>query len=536
MIFPHKLAAVAFVCCLAAPKVFGANPRTPVVVHVNTTTRRFAIPDNFAGLSFETASVLPDQYGVSGYFFTPRNTQLITLFRNMGVKLIRIGGDTVDGHRRTDCDTPIPAKRDIDHLFEFARDAGVKVIYSLRLLNPRACSNPNLVSQDVQIARYIWQNYRANLQGFAIGNEPDVRGYHSYPGHPDDPLIYEAVPGVPGSAYPSYLSDWRRFASAILKAVPGAKFSGPDTAVSRRSSFTPNPSTGASWTQKFAQDEKGSDILAAATQHYYVWGRPGSTTAQQAIDDMLSRGWVENSSIGTQPAGSGTTTFTPYPYLYRLNLAPVVSLGVRYRMTEANDCLHGVEGASNSFAAALWALDFMHWWAAHHMASVHFHNNPWIPTDTIVPSPNPCPASGCGNYQVTPKGYGMRAFALGSHGYVEPVAIDNARGINLTAYAVGDARNLYVTIINKTHTSTHDAAAAVVTIHPDGFKAASAAWISLTDGEPGNASLMSAKLGGAAIRNDSIWRGKWTPLRVLEDAAVRLTVQSTTAAIVRLSR
>lgn len=62
---------------------------------------------------------------------------------------------------------------------------------------------------------------------------------------------------------------------------------------------------------------------------------------------------------------------------------------VPYRMTEANDCLHGVHSASDGFAEALWALDYMHWWAAHRMAGANFHNNPWIPTDTIVPDPSP---------------------------------------------------------------------------------------------------------------------------------------------------
>ncbi len=512
------------------------RPSAPITLTVHTTSRGYAIPIDFSGLGFETASVLPNHYRVPGYFFAPSNTQLITLFRNIGVKEIRVGGGTVDGSGAAEhCVTPIPTYRDIDNLFEFARVADIKVIYSLRLLNVAACANPELAAEDAKIARYIWSRYRGNLDSFAIGNEPDVRSFHSYPGHMVDPAIYEAVPGVAGSAYPSYLAAWRHIANAILKSVPEAKFAGPDTAVSSTSSYTPNPSSGVSWTQQFVEDEKASGTLSEATQHHYVWGSPGDTTAQEAIDDMLSSAWGADTSIGTQPAhNGGTAKFHPYPFVYAHILAPLASYGVPYRMTEANDCLHGVQGASNGFAAALWALDYMHWWAAHGMAGVNFHNNPWIPTDTIVPNPNPCPSTGCGNYTVTPKGYGMKAFELGSHGYVERVAISNPHHANLTAYAVGDAQNLYVTIINKSHTTTHDATDAAVVIHAAGFASGSAASMVMTDGDPGNAALMTATLGGAPITNNAPWRGKWTSLGQLKNGGVAVTVPSATAVVVKV--
>jgi len=512
-----------------------AQQTAPVKLTIDTISHEYAIPAGFSGLGFETKSVLPNTYGVSGYFFTPTNTQLITLFQNMGIRNIRVGGGTVDGSGGNEHSVSgTPTHQDIDNLFEFARAAGVKVIYSVRLLNLGACADPRLASEDAGIVQYIWDKYRAELDSFSIGNEPDVREFHTYPGHELDPLVYEATPGIAGSAYPSYFADWRKFAGVILKSVPEAKFSGPDTAVSDTGSYTPNSATGISWTQAFVRDLKRSGILAEALQHHYVWGRPGDTTAQQAIDNMLSRGWVNDTSIGTQPAGTGTAKFHPYPYLYKQNFAAIVSYGVPYRMTEANDCLHGVVGASNGFAAALWALDYMHWWAAHRMAGVNFHNNPWIPTDTVVPDPNPCPKSGCGNYQISPKGYGMKAFDLGSHGYVQSVAISNPNKINLTAYAVGTDGDLYVTIINKTHATTNDAIDATVVIQARGFESAGATYIVLTDGEPGNAASMTATLGGAAIANDAPWQGKWIELGRVTNGAVALTVQSTTAVVVRI--
>jgi hypothetical protein len=523
---------IALGCCLSG---IGLS-QAPVKLTIDTSKREFRIPDDFVGLGFETKSVVPDEYGVRGYFFSPQNTQLITLFRNIGIKQIRVGGGTVNGSGREEqCVTPIPSFKDIDNLFEFARAADIKVIYSVRLENLSACSNPHLAEDDAKIVQYIWSRYRANLESFSIGNEPDVREYHTYPGQQLDPAVVETKPGVPGSAYPSYLADWRHFADVIHKAVPEATFSGPDTAVSDASSFTPDPATGVSWTVQFARDLKGSGLLVEALQHHYVWGSPGETTAQEAIDDMLSSAWDDDGSKGMQTArNGGKAEFHPYPYVYSHVLEPLVAMGMPYRMTEANDCLHGVVGASNGFASALWALDYMHWWAAHQMAGVNFHNNPWIPTDTIVPDPNPCSASGCGNYRTTAKGYGMRAFALGSQGWVEPIAISNPNNINMTAYAVGTDEDLYLTIINKTHSTTHDAVDAVVKIHADHFQPGSASSIVLTDGEPGNAALMTATLGGARITNDAPWQGKWIPIEVENDGIVSLTVQSTTAVIVRI--
>lgn len=528
------LTGALYLCCPLGSAQ--SRPSAPITLTVNTAARGYAIPPGFIGLGFETKSILPNAYAVRGYFFTLKNNQLITLFKNIGIKQIRVGGGTVDGSGSTErCNTPIPQHQDIDQLFEIAQAAGIQVIYSLRLLNVAACADPNLAEEDAATARYIWHRYRANLESFAIGNEPDVRSYHSYPGHIVDPKIYEAVPGIAGSAYPSYFADWQHFAKVILKAVPNAKFSGPDTAVSSNSSFTPNPTVGVSWTQKFSADMRGSGVLEEAVQHHYVWGSPGNTTAREAIDDMLSGDWDNQTAIRKQPAyQGGMANFHPYPYVYTNILAPAAADGVPYRMTEANDCLHGVTGASDGFASALWALDYMHWWAAHGMAGVNFHNNPWIPTDTIVPDPNPCPPTGCTNYRVTPKGYGMKAFDLGSHGYVEPIAISNPNHINLTAYAVGDTRNLYVTIINKTHTTTHDVTDAAVEIQAPGFAVMAASSMILTDGDPGNAARMTATLGGASIENDAPWQGKWIPLSNVVDGKIVVTVPSTTAVIVKI--
>ncbi len=510
--------------------------QAPVTLTVKMNPHGYMIPADFVGLGFETKSVAPNTYGVHGYFFSPENRQLVTLFHNIGIREIRVGGGTVNGSGKDEhCVTPTPDHKAIDQLFGFARAAGVKVIYSVRIENLPACYNPHLAEDDAEIVRYVWEHYRDLVDSFSIGNEPDVREFHTYPGQQLDPLVYEAVPGIAGSAYASYLADWKHFAEVIRKAVPEAKFSGPDTAVSDRSSFTPDPQTGVSWTVAFARDLKGTGLLAEALQHHYVWGGPRNTTEQEAIDDMLSPRWDDDAQKGMQPAyNGGKAEFHPYPYVYETVLEPLVAMGMPYRMTEANDCLHGVTGASDGFASALWALDYMHWWAAHGMAGVNFHNNPWIPTDTIVPDPNPCGPNGCGNYRANPKAYGMKAFSLGSHGRVQAVTILNPQKINLTAYAVGSPDDLYVTVINRTHSTTHDITDAKVAIDVPDFPPAHAQAMVLTDGEPGNAALRSATLGGGTIGDTGPWNGRWTPLGPVRAGKLKVDVRSTTAVIVRI--
>src|SRR4029077_1570416 len=136
------------------------------------------VPDDFAGLSFERGPLVGGDAGVSGNVFSPGNNSLITLFRNMGLGSLRIGGGTVDQL------IPVGMGSDglagIDSLFGFAAAAGVKVIYSLRMLSPAANPLKDLKAAHAQGAGHIWGGYRPQVASFAIGNEPDWHAYHSY--------------------------------------------------------------------------------------------------------------------------------------------------------------------------------------------------------------------------------------------------------------------------------------------------------------------------------------------------------------------
>ncbi|HEV2247501.1 MAG TPA: glycosyl hydrolase family 79 C-terminal domain-containing protein [Terriglobia bacterium] len=471
-----------------------AVAQSPITLMIDARAPGFAIPADFIGLSFETANFLPDKDG--RYLFSAENKPLIDLFRTIGIENLRVGGGTADGPEYA-----VPGPEDVDHLFAFAKAADVKVIYTLRLLN----GSP---SGAAAIAGYIQQHYSGQLSCFEIGNEPDWHSFHTFPGHPRDPKIVETTPGVPGTAYPSYLADWKAFATAIIHAAPEACLTGPDTG-----SNYPVPGTkdtdynGASWTEHFARDAKEMN-LRFVTQHDYSGQSATGVSIANAIESMLSPGWVS----------------THYTLLYDHVLAPVVAGGLPYRMTECNDYTGGVNGASNAFASALWALDYMHWHAAHQALGVNFHNKRWIYTDTIF-------LDHSGNFQINPKAYALKAFALGSHGTVERLTISDPEGINLTAYAVRDAANLFVTIINKDHGP--GARQANVTVVAKGIsKRAAVMFLAAPSGD------LEAKtgvtLGGASINNGS-WEGKWTPLRSDKVGQTVLTVPAASAAVIRFS-
>ena len=494
----------------------------PITITIDAEHPGPVVPDDFAGLSFERGPLHSGNAGVSGNLFSPANSSLVTLFRNLSLGNLRIGGGTVD--QLIPAGTGSDGFAGIDNLFGFAAAAAVKVIYTLRMLNPGAQPVGDLRTTHAQAAGYIWGHYREHLASFAIGNEPDWHAYHTYQGHPLDPAIYEEVSGEPGSAYPSYLAQWRSIADVIAGVAAGAPMSGPDLGAYDRGTYTPDRNSGVAWTGQMARDERASGRIAHITQHYYVGGDPGNTTAEQAISNMLSREWVTGTAIGTQPAG---TTYIPYPLLYENNLAPVAAAGLRYRLTESNDYLGGVRGASDAFASALWALDHLHWFAAHGAAGVNFHNRMGLCTGTIIADP-----AGPG-YVINPKGYGIKAFTLGSAGQVKPAQIQNPDGINLTAYCVGGAGEDYITVINKAHGA--DAGDAAVTIVPPRPGAQDAQIMTLAGGQPGDARAATATLGGATITGDTPWDGKWATVPADPRAGVSLTVRATTAVIVKIT-
>jgi hypothetical protein len=470
--FTMKLLSLFLLLALAS----FAAAQSPVGVTVTIThSPGYSIPDDFSGLSFESGHQMPDKNGVRGNLFSPTNTQLITLFRNIGLRNLRVGGGTVDGFGGGTRLT----HSDIDNLFAFAQAADLKVIYSVQLLNGD-------ITNDVADALYVLQNNHSQLEWLAIGNEPDEPDYRYPPfGKGTDPAI---------TNYFTYLAKWRKFAAAVTNALPGVTFAAPDTG-------------GSKWNTNFADDESSSGLVSLFTTHDYFGGHTEGQTSDSAVSNMLSPRWINK--------------------LYPKELCAqshVIADGYPFRLTELNDYLGGMRNASDAYAAALWALDAMHWWAAHGAAGVNFHNNEWLLTDTVYLNRRSY------SFQMRPKGYGIKAFDLGGHGRIEPLTM--AGNLNLTAYAVADPTNLFVTLINKEYGPEGRDTAANIKLNGFATGDVSAMYLTVAGGDVESA--QGVTLGGESITNNAVWQGHWTALGRVTNSEFTVSVPAASAAVVKM--
>lgn len=452
---------------------FGPPGTSPVSLLVNTQLPGAQIPANFLGLSFETANLKSNGVGVAGYMFDSSDTQMITLFTNMGIKHLRIGGTSTDTNNEV-IPLYVPTNQDIDALFRFVPLAGVKAVVSLRLENGNA-------ALDAALAGYTWSNYNAYLDCFAIGNEPD--GYGS-----GDPQI---------TGYNSYLAKWSLFANTILSNVPQAVFGGPDAA-------------GTAYAGEFAASESGSPHITQLFSHFYTGGDTSSLTPSQIVAGLLSSNW-DNAL---------------YPSHLSQTVGVATAKGFPFRSTEFNSYYSdypGVAGGNNVFASSLYSCDSAHWWAAHNCDGVNFHTFLGKYNATIYYDAG-------GNYQMFPIGYGIKAFEIGSHGAIIPVTVTNAGNLNLTAYAAGSGADVFVTIVNKGYQFGENNAA--VTIYT-GISAGGAQVMYLT-ATNGVFATNGITLGGAFITNNAPFQPQWTSLGSFTNGQCAVNVPISCVAIVEI--
>jgi hypothetical protein len=445
----------------------------PLTITPDWAAPRMPVPADYSGLSFETQLVLPNAHGV--HYFRPDNDVLVALFKTLGIKHLRIGGNTSDNPT-----VAIPGNADIDSLFAFAHAAGVKVIYSVRL------KGQSDASRAIPIVKYIQEHYGGDLDCFALGNEPS--------------LYYKE--------YSTYKKVWEKLTDQIVAAVPNAVFCGPNT-------DRPH-----AWAVKFAQDFGGSGRLSEVSVHAYIGLNARDVTdVAAARNNMLSSAWVKlYQSIGDE--------FIPVSAGKRL----------RYRVEETNSFYNGGrEGVSDTFAATLWALDYLHWWSRHGASGINFHTG-----DNVAAGPDSTPCryaayvSSLTGYDVRPVGYAIKAFDLAGHGSMIDLACQSAPDLNVNAYGEATADNaLYITVINKEHgPAGRDAVVTIETgkayLHGEVQFLASA--------KHDIADKTGITLGGAAIRDDASWAGKWSPLQApVQAGQFTMTVPAATAAIIKLT-
>jgi hypothetical protein len=433
-----------------------------------------AIASDFNGLSFEMQLVLANASGT--HFFSPANQRLIATFKTLGIKSLRVGGNTADRPS-----IPIPNDADVDNLFAFAKAADVKVIYTLRLLGGD-------LEAATKTANYISHRYSNQLECFAIGNEPNTFSTN----------------------YETYLAEWKRYAARITEPMnsPDAKFCGPSVSPGHEK-----------WSARFAGDLAGGGLIKFISQHDYPGGDARRATNVAAARDKLLAPAMDD-----------------HYAKFAANFVPaVISNHLPFRLEEANSFYDGgALDASDTFAAALWALDYQWWWATQGAGAIYFHTGDKVAArDENKPCRYAIFWSSPDGYQVHPIGYALKMFSLGSAGRLLRAGVENTEDINLSVYAVAqDPKQVYVTLINREHGAAARAADVLVNT---GFSQPHAQVMRLQAAHGDIAAKTSVTLGGAEIREDGSWDGKWTKLsKPGADGKIHLTLPAASAALVKI--
>jgi hypothetical protein len=471
------------VLSVGLPAVTPAPAGETIVVEVGTEPAGPRIPADALGLSYETSILRPNANGLR--YFRPDNRALLQVFQTIGVKNLRIGGNSVD-----DPKVPQPDKEDVRSLFRFARKAGVKVIYSVRLHNGDPASA-------AEFAALIHQEFRDELESFAIGNEPSY--YKDY-----------AV----------YKEKWAAIRDAIVRAFPEARFSGGDD--------NPRPDFIANLARDFGSPD---GRLVQITQHSYPFGcsyknpRDGMKDVKLLVpvDDVAARSHM----LASPPSQT-------YGEILKGMQTAVAGTPLTFRLTETNSFwFSGLEGASDRHASALWALDYLHWWMSHGAAGINFHTGDRTGGSVNLPCRYAAFVSSDKGYEVRPLAYGMKLFAASGTGRYLPAQVQ-ASG-QVAAYAVTrDDGVIVVTLINRDATNE-----ARMRIDLSSTKAVKKARVLRLEAKGNDiaAGSRDITLNDASIDDRGRWNGKWMTVEkpALAGKAVSVTLAPASAAVVEIS-
>jgi hypothetical protein len=446
--------------------------REPIIVSISAEPTGPRIPTDALGLSYETSILRPNAEGVR--YFRPDNRELLRVFQTLGVKSLRIGGNSVD-----DPKVPLPAKDDVRSLFRFARKAGVKVIYSVRLQDGDPASAADF-------AKLIHEEFRNELESFAIGNEP---GYYK--------------------DYAVYKPRWVAIRDAIVRVYPEAKFSGADD--------NPKPALIANIVRDFGTPE---GRLVQITQHSYPFGcsykNPGDGMKDVKLLVPVDAAEARKRMVQSPPVGT-------YEEILKGMQASVAGTPLTFRLTETNSYwFSGLEGASDRHASALWALDYLHWWISHGAAGINFHTGDRTGGSVNLPCRYAAFVTSTDGYEVRPLGYGMKLFAESGTGRYLPARIEASKANQITAYAVArDDGVIALTLINRD--TQNEASIRIDLPSAKAFKKARMLKLQ-AKGNDIAAGSRDVTLNDASIADDGKWSGKWKALEKSATAGSAISV------------
>lgn len=409
------------------------------------------VPGNFLGLSFEVGSLAR----ISGY---SGEGNLVSMLRSLGTGVLRFGGVTADEQTAwIDESTPRPAwalgtleAGDLRGLGSLAAESGWHVLLTIGFGH----FAPQAAAREVAVAKAALGQY---LEAIEVGNEPDSYGRHGLRPQPWTPVQYQ--------------EEVDAYRTAIEALVPGMALAGPD-------------SSGSSAYEKWGLSEAIYQRPALLTGHHYPLGcaeRPPPTSER-----LLSPGirQLEQRSLRR------------YQFIAQETEVP-------FRMDETNTVsCGGVAGISNTFASALWAVNYLTKAMTMGVSGINLEGNPANCegyTPVCAPSTQDLIA---GTMRAQPEWYALllAKALIGERPLrtiVKPRPADRPN-VEATTFLAPDGALQFVLVDDDPPGSRRVA----VHLHVGGnFHGASI--LSLT--APSPSALSGVKLGGREVQADGLW-------------------------------
>jgi hypothetical protein len=446
---------------VANPQPVPAGAITPASIFVSNTVAG-TIGPNFAGLSYDKVSMALPR-------FTAGNADLIGLFRTLGPNLLRIGGSSVDSMHWAPNGAGLTsgqiAPPDIDSLAQFLEATDWTLLYSVNL----ATSTPADAAAE---AAYAAQSVGSRLYGIELGNEPNV---------------YAAEHLVSNWNLQIFEQTWEQFRNAVVQTIPAVRMTGPADVEDITS-----------WTIPFAQ-QFGTQIHLL-TQHYY-------------------RG------NGLSPSSTASNLISPDPQLVgvlALLKSTAAAIGIPFRLSETNSYFDGgAPGVSDSYASALWVIDFLFTVALGGGSGVNMTGGGDTPGYTPI-------ADNIGSVvEARPEYYGILLFNLAGEGALLAANVSSSTP-DVTVYAVSCTDgSLSILIVNKDLTQNLQSSI-------DCGRAVNSARLMLMTG-PSLSATTGVTIQGASVAQD----GKFAPSAPftlpMAGSVVSCYVPALSAALIRVT-
>jgi hypothetical protein len=490
---------------IAAPSAAAAGPQErPLTISIGSQPGA-VIPGDFLGLSLETPALhLPA--------IETRSPLLANLLAGLGKGVLRVSGDSVD-HTQW-LPTPGPAAswalttvtlEDLHHLAAVLNASGWRLILGLDLGHLQ----PSALTEEASAAGSI---LGASLAGLAIGNEPDL--YTQPPAQPFRSVLGSDPLRSSGWSFSNYQGELAKARGAVAAAGASAPLYGPESATGN-------------WLQAYASTE-GADT-AALSAHLYPLDRCRSERLLPhgpTIAQLLSAA-VQQSETGRIRELAGIADSHHLPL--RIDELGSIACG-------------GQPGTSNTFAAALWALDAALIAAREGVAGVNFTSGLGsCQAGGTLLSPWYSPLCALANGQLTarPEYYALALLrSLEGCAFV-PVSARSTRNVATFALRAPDGA-LHV-VIDDMETATGGAGGAHASSSPrpisvtlrlgPAYKHASALRLSA----PSAGALQGASLGGVALRANGTLPSPHSEPLASSGGAATVRVQPASATVVTLA-